>query len=279
MGRILDCTNDQLLRESLCKILEVDALTLIRFLHKRRSNISIEDGQIKYNKVTLEDFYSEVERDRHAIDALQFDGIYVFHLTTIRNVDSIIQNGMFNLKQLFRMDNPLKSFLKIYNIDITVEDNELRVYHEERKVAATNSLYNIRLRKDHCVNGFLFYEAVESNGNVEHIKRSPEILQSIARVLKNKQIEKDWMNETFLAIVKFKACIKNVSGFSEDIEEGEVYRFLIEKAFEYLIYRSSIYWYGYELVDEFGMMVYMKDDINIPPCDIIEIIPVHNRYE
>jgi hypothetical protein len=198
-----------------------------------------------------------------------FEFVY-FHVTTSANeCISFRKHGILDLKQSYSChDSELRAFLEKHNIHINLDERILR--YREREFDIT---FRARPRQntegykcwsigrkfyfDYTICGFLsVWKRSAYGGNVH---RRPEILMDIDALL-GLNLSRDWMSTHDSYEIVAKVSGEKIIYDSDDNQNDE------DKVLNYL---TKAYWTAFGEPSENILLI--KNDIHIPPTDIIEI--------
>ena len=148
------------------------------------------------------------------------DEIYVYHLT--RRLSCKAEDfSSDNLKSLLLGKSLISDFLKKHEVSFVIsDDHPVLVYKgQEVNLCDTNKNdvcylrsrlgYSIR-RKDYCFNGFAFRDLLMKNQYTLNLYYCPEFINVLSRFLKNKQIIKDYFENSRYYCLTYKLKLTDI---------------------------------------------------------------------
>lgn len=201
-----------------------------------------------------------------------FEFIY-FHVTTsANNCSSFRKHGILDLKKSYSChDSELRTFLEKHGIHINLDEKVLtyndRVYDitygdcpSHGTEAYKRWLIGRKLYFDYATCGFLSIWDQSSYGGEVHIR--PEILMNIDDLLRLK-LSREWASSH--APYKIVAKVKG----ENIVYDGDENQSEKDKVLNYL---TKAYWNAFDEPNE--NILILKNNVQIPPADIIEIKPM-----
>lgn len=265
MAHILSGVNECEIIKSLANILNTTPEEIKTFVMSQHFRVKCEGISWTYDKLELEHILSYFGIKPSEIN---LSGITVSHVAAIMDKESFIQQGLLSLHSLFSTENTVRSFLKEHGITVESHaDGSLRIL--VNGVPASTEYLDNRLKRDRCINGFLFGDDPEKDRNISHIKECPEFISHMGReLLHTARFEEEWVARSILSVITFQATIEEIdlstyyTEFKDSIEMNRA--FFVLKAFERLLLKET----GYP---GNNLMVYLKENINISAERIIQI--------
>ncbi len=276
---LFDLTTVESAMESLCEFIGKNNREVFRYLLLNKNN---DDYKVIFDNF-IEKFNINIDKDL-TLDGMEIKAI---HVTTGNDGGEFIkENGLKNLREVVKSDNPMSNFLKEQGIKIDI-DNKLICYKEKSYPIEDNREYtgfkkNLvyhKLFDDYMVNGFHYNNNPLSYGG--EVAYRPEFIVSIGKLIKNMEIENKWKeNFNQCYIVEYKTSPYNFESFNyvmdgiyiSDIEENKdfyIKYWLIMESI--LIILSDIK--GSNHCEIFS---YANRDYSFPSSEIMRIIDVTN---
>ncbi|SDB92039.1 hypothetical protein SAMN05421734_102490 [Pelagirhabdus alkalitolerans] len=263
---ILDCSDGNTAINSLAKIYNVSNNDIMNFLFTKIHEV-VSYPQ-KYDEIyDINELHSYLFGK--SCSGLNIQSIIVFHLTTDFVKESIEANGLINLYDIGKSDNFLRNYLANHDVNIESNKGQIEISYQNRPIKCDNSLYNRRLRKDHCINGFLYNNEIEEDSNVKHLIECPEIVQNISECVKCVDLKRDWKGNPI--IVKFKVGLRHLNirdtgNWSMETEK-ELEEHLILNTLNYILN-----WLHNDLEHYSNKMIFLKENYSVPPEDIVDFL-------
>ncbi|MCY8957746.1 hypothetical protein MOE39_28880 [Bacillus cereus] len=264
MKQILNCIDMEHTFDSISSILDVPMNQVISFLKENKWRISNDKGFWRYDNLEFSDIQEYFNFD---IKTCLFDEIVVNHIAAIRDKKSYLEVGLLNLKGLATQKNSFTEFLNNYDINIRIDNNgNINWYHNNKQI--TSDYLKVRSIKDKRINGFLFGAQAPYDSNIRDIKECPEIIKHIANVIiEDSQIPRNWTKQAIPSLISFKVKIEDIDNttYPEAHSIDEIRQSCILDVFNYLLQTYAFCPIGR------ARMIFLKEDISIPPSNIISI--------
>ncbi|MDA2111795.1 hypothetical protein P4388_10900 [Bacillus thuringiensis] len=264
MNRILNCIDMEHTFDSISSILDVPTDQVISFLKENKWRISNDEGFWRYDNLDFNDIQQYFNFD---IKTCLFDEIVINHIAAILDQNSFFKEGLLNLKGLIKQKNCFTEFLNNYGITMMLDDsNNITWFHNKKQI--TSSYLEHRLTKDRCINGFLFGDEAQHDSNIRDIKECPEIIKHISDViLQDSQIARNWIEQAQPSLISFKVKIEDIdkTTYIGAHSLNEIRMSCILDVFDFLLHKYAFCPIGRT------RMIFLKEDISIPPSDIISI--------
>ncbi|WP_106496402.1 hypothetical protein [Lentibacillus sp. Marseille-P4043] len=261
MEKLLDCSNLESTYKSVADILGVQISTVGKFILNNTYRFEINKyGSLEYkNRLDVDDLANSFNVAEEKID---FDYLTVQHVASIYDRNSLLTNGLMNIKDLFTSDNAFRSKLKEYGLDTGTTANGEPYIEREGQIVSTDYLQH-RFNRDRCINGFLTWIDAQTDSNVSNIRECPEIVSHIGRyILDSYALEKDWIRNSESSVISFKVALEEIL----DINHIPVTKqHLLLSAIDCLLK----FHVGYK--DYKTIMIFLKENISIDASRIIDI--------
>jgi len=219
-------------------------------------------------------------------DSLLDKEIYVASLHVTTNNDkcsSLEKYGLRNLRDAIQLDTPVGLYLRDKRIDIDFIKNQISYKSQSYDISGGFTGFGVnhdldlvlyKLFDDYQINGFFSDDNVLDYGG--GVKARPEFLHSLAELLKDQDIEYDWIRQkTQCYVLKYKADLSKFANYTFDIKKHEYYE---EENYIELKKRLWLVKEGLNVIndDMFYDMIperysYMNFDVIIPYSDIVNI--------
>ena len=215
--------------------------------------------------------------------------IIAFHvLGSLDNCNEIRQNGLKNVQMVLSTNTILSRGLNKIGISFDLsnkalhyEDKEFNIDYDYYLNKSTKTAFEDKLEAvahrifyDYCLDGFLFNDDIKDYGTDIH--KRPEFLKTLSEAFKKvKALEQYWYNKSKPYKVNFYATINQIQRFTFDLDEinDPPYDNWLELSEDMRIKKwllSHAIDRAYNGRDE--LYLYIKDDVIIPPEQIIDII-------
>jgi len=179
---------------------------------------------------------------------------------------------VLNLEELLTTENSFSRFLRGHKVEFVNEDGKLEIYYNgQHKPLDNTSLDNVpylrwRLghtsRIDYCINGFMLRDRIFKNNYARTLWFGPEIIQVLAKVLQNNEIQCDYLKKSVYYCYEY--CIPKTKIIFDDKEElldsEKTNYFLIQilqRLYDYYVSDSRY------LFDHDNSILRLSDDVNL----------------
>lgn len=266
---MLNCFNYEQTINSLEPILNTNRQQIIKFVDSIRYKVKHE-GYWDYSGLSVKEI-----KDYFKVECFNFESIAVHHVAAILDEESYRENGIMSLGKLLITENSFSNFFHSFGITFNKNPNDQVKMYKDTKVVGTDYTDH-RLNKDQCINGFLLGETALTDRNVEHIWYCPELISHIGReILNSDRMEFQWKEQAKPSLLSFKVEIDSIDSTTYgygNIPIHEKQEFFVCKAIEYLLHKNTHYPYDKN-------MIFLKEDVSIPPENIIAINRINKRDE
>ncbi|MEM4992479.1 hypothetical protein WKH56_08060 [Priestia sp. SB1] len=251
--KILDCSNVKTTITSLCKLFNTTEKHLEEFIKQNTYRVVKDRGMTTYNGLTIEDVttYFGVKKE-----GILPDRVLMFHLTSAANPETYTQNGLLNLHTIVTK-GLMDEFFSECDLRLIYKEGEMPLVQFNNNVVEF-AMLDHRFKSDQCINGFLIKEDAEHNSNVEHLRNCPEFIIDMGKLPGIPSLKETWTRKA----VPLKLTLE--VNF-DDINEWDVYNYILEPL-KYLIFKKTFSWSSGD-----NFMVYLKENIDVPPEKIIKI--------
>lgn len=277
--KTIDCSNKNAIYQSLKEILRVNRTIIDNFIKENVEKVKEEKGCLN-REINIDKFFNlafgKSYNDKQLLEMIKFDYVALFHLTTILDESSFRKSGLLNLTSLFEYDNPLKTFLKKYDIELVKEGKDFLILNSGEVINNKGFFLKPRIEHDRCINGFLFKKGIKSHYDVQGIKRCPEFLQNISEATRKPEVIDEWKRDTSPAIIKYRVKVFDMSldTFTNNFYRNELfdnlierYKFFYKEILRYLLLNAAELWdYRHD-----NCMVFLNENYNVPKDDILNI--------
>lgn len=264
---LLNCLDYNTTIQSLENILKVNTDRISEFLDQCRFKVTVEGPFRSFERIEMHEI-----KEFFNIDQFDFNEVVVHHVAAIINKESYYRNGILNLENLATTDNSFSEFLAQYDISLKINPSgTIYIMKDGKEIGSEYTAY--RFSKDQCINGFLLGESALIDTNVKYIRRCPELISHIGRVIiRNSEIERNWTERAIPSLISFRVPIEQIDAttFHGELEYHEKQEFFIIKALEYLLLKQTDY--GIE-----NPMIFLKEKATVPPENIISIDELYNK--
>lgn len=278
MKRLLNTSSVDDVYESLGCLLEVPSEEIKYFVLKNKFTIvdqTVEEVDLR----RFENFLKKFNGDKEV--NFLFDEITISHLTTRPTQDNLLNIPLYNLFHSLIEETALSSFFMKHGITFENNLNIITVNYKGNRVIwdrdfedDSTALFvkrrlegNINSGVDKCVNGFLFNGNVWENINVDHLLRSPEIIQHIFDLLGKGKYVSEWQDNIVPYVVTFKSNINDIVFDSNSRLNNK------QKCFS--IIRYCLWFLSKKLLgqwdEDYNPMIRLKDELNVPAENILSV--------
>lgn len=251
--KVLDCTTIETTFKSLSVLFKTDVKSVKNFIENNEYRLSRDGEYWSYDALKIEDilgYFNLYEKE------IIPEKVVIFHITSTPTLSNFRDYGVLNLKSA--LENELfSSFFSNAGVKINYDENSPPLICYQEETFEDTLLFN-RFFTDACVNGFLINEDAEDNPNITHIRNCPEFIHDISRLIKMPGLVEQWQR-----IAKSMKISMYVD--FEDLNHYEPAEYVL-KAVEYILFKNKYYWSPRE-----NYIVYLKENINVPPENIIRI--------
>lgn len=201
------------------------------------SNIVVQRYSLNGEKLTAENYFSELGVDEELIDIINL-GIYASHYTTSNdNCSSILEFGLRDLKHVVSNNTMLRNFLKDNGVHFSIDSQTLMIGNREFSTSYNQGRYindddltqiAFKINKDSGTSCFLFTQDVKTYlGNV-HL--CPEILLSLDNLSPELDLQTKWKKLTKGYRIDFIVPIDEFDYLCSDITDGNKLYNLLDHA-------------------------------------------------
>lgn len=189
--------------------------------------------------------FIESKELQHKLEYVQF-----FHLSRRLN-DSDLKFST-NLWDLLLNESDLSDFLKKYDIEFELIDNEIHIFYKGNHIDlrkddenSGNLLYRLgylHKKSDYCVNGFAFRLDLEKNHYTNTLRSCPEFIYVLSRYLNHMEIVKDYNENSKYYCIEYRVPLNDVIFDEYNVEtiEEKVKKYLSKVI--YKLYKHFKYW-------------------------------------
>jgi hypothetical protein len=214
---------------------------------------------------------------------LLFDELTISHLTSRIEKKDLTQEPLYNLFNALINQTEINAFLQDEGIRCIKHENKIFVYYKGKRInwsdffngyeSGTARMLKNRLEgysfggTDKCVNGFLFNGEIYKNPNVDHLKKIPEILENMLRLLGRMDIIDKWCAKSTSYIITFKSNINDIifDGYEDLTNEQKCLR-VIKYCLFFLSKKLINDWAEYH-----NPIIRLKDELDVEPNQIINV--------
>ena len=148
------------------------------------------------------------------------DEIYVYHLTR-RLVSDNEDFSSDNLKSLLLRKSAISDFLNKHAVSFSLYNNHPVLIYKGKEIELVDEFNNdvcylrSRLgynygREDYCFNGFAFRDLLMKNSYTRDLYYCPEFIRILSHFLKNKEIQKDYFENSKYYCLTYKLKITDI---------------------------------------------------------------------
>lgn len=268
---MINCFNFEQTIKSLEPILDTTSQEILKFVNLIKYKVKQEGVFWNYSGLEIKEI-----KDYFKVEHFDFESIVVHHVAAMLDEDSYRNNGLMSLGNLVITQNSFTQFFHSFGITFVKDSNGQIEMYKDNEVIATEYTDH-RLKKDQCINGFLLGEQALTSSNVKQMWHCPELISHISReLLKSNKMEMKWKEQAKPSILSFKVEIDSIDSStfygSANKQLHEKQEFFVCKAIEFLLHKVTHYPF-----DE--TMIFLKEDVSIPPEDIITITHIDKRND
>lgn len=265
----IDTTSHRSMERSLCAYLNITSSELYQYIDYASEKATPDKWGFNSEifNVELMSIISDLQPEA------PIDEIQLYHLTRRLNADSGNNEG-YNLKFLLTTETPLRSFFSEHGVEFVEHNGHLLIIHRGSVVSLENTNqidvcylrsrlgYNVG-REDYCFNGFAMRDLLMKNSYARELYDGPEFLVALSRFLRNKNIQKDFFeNSTYLCLNYLLPINSIVFDGHEEMDYTHKFKFLVSQVcYRLLIYQNSHPEYMY---DHDNPILRLGDDALVP---------------
>lgn len=272
---LFNITNNETALQFLHDLLGINEEDLLMYIWEKKT-LDETNGFIQHFRIDLESL------DISAVEAVSI------HVTTNNDrCETIKKYGLLNLQNALTMETPIKRYLKSYGLEFDIGQNIMCVDEQLIDITFNKKSFSIdekeeqlwdisrKIYNDFHIDGFFHTANYKDYGGYVHEK--PEFLHNLKVWLEVDSIERDWINNNQGFAIKYKAPLDHYIYYSfyDTIEEyqDDYHNKLMLK--EWLINKAiEVVWSHLKSSKLSDIYSYMKNEVSIPYCDILEMTEV-----
>jgi hypothetical protein len=273
MESILDTCNYESIYENILRLFSISNGNLQQYICNKAFE---HNNSIFMYSDEGGDFYSWAKNNVSKSNKLGIGFVTIYHFARRLEPLNVLKTmPLYNVRELVICETSFNKFLNAYGITFKeVNDKIVCLYNgnEFRLTYRSN-----RLNDDRCINGFLFGGNIFKEGDISHLKDSPELIIDIQRSLnelkeidiiqKFKQMSKAYI---FKIKVPINELIFDGCGFENECDV----EYNLDSIFKYI----GSYLVNDALQNGFSNpIVRLKDNAIVEKDNILEIYEIHEK--
>lgn len=180
MESILDTYNYESIFESILRLFSISNGNLQQYICNKA--VKHNNDSIFMYSDERGDFYNWANNNVSNYNKLSIDFVTIYHFARrLEPLNKLKTMPLYNVHELVMGETSFKKFLNSYGITFRKNNNKIVCLYKGNEFGL--SYRSNRLNDDRCINGFLFGGNIFKEGDIRHLKDSPELIIDIQRSL------------------------------------------------------------------------------------------------